>query len=73
MVEAATLGYSAGHRGSGTETARSSAYATKSRATQNSGYDPLKVQVNLSIHGRKLKDLDRMSKSDPMCIIFEMK
>ena len=29
------------------------------------------MQVNLFISGRKLKDLDAFSKSDPMCLVFE--
>ena len=29
------------------------------------------MQVNLYISGRKLKDLDAFSKSDPVCIVFE--
>ena len=31
----------------------------------------LSMQVNLFISGRKLKDLDTFSKSDPVCFIFE--
>ena len=31
----------------------------------------LQMQVNLFISGRKLKDLDTFSKSDPVCLIFE--
>ena len=30
------------------------------------------MQVNLFISGRKLKDLDAFSKSDPQCILYEM-
>ena len=29
------------------------------------------MQVNLFISGRKLKDLDAFSKSDPVCLVFE--
>ena len=29
------------------------------------------MQVNLFISGRKLKDLDTFSKSDPVCLVFE--
>ena len=29
------------------------------------------TQVNLFISGRKLKDLDTWSKSDPKCIMYE--
>jgi hypothetical protein len=32
----------------------------------------LSMKVDLSISGRKLKDLDFFSKSDPMCILYEM-
>lgn len=31
----------------------------------------LQMQVNLYISGRKLKDLDAFSKSDPVCLVFE--
>ena len=31
----------------------------------------LSMKVNLMISGRKLKDLDTFSKSDPMCLLFE--
>ena len=31
----------------------------------------LQMQVNLFVSGRKLKDLDTFSKSDPQCIVFE--
>ena len=31
----------------------------------------LKTTINLMISGRKLKDLDVMSKSDPVCILYE--
>ena len=31
----------------------------------------LQMQVNLFISGRKLKDLDAFSKSDPVCLVFE--
>ena len=31
----------------------------------------LQMQVNLFISGRKLKDLDTFSKSDPQCLLFE--
>ena len=30
------------------------------------------MKVELSISGRKLKDLDFFSKSDPQCMIYEM-
>ena len=33
----------------------------------------LQMQVNLFISGRKLKDLDTFSKSDPCCILYERK
>ena len=33
--------------------------------------DTLSMQVNLFVSGRKLKDLDAFSKSDPQCLIFE--
>ena len=68
MVEA-----TAGFRSSRSDTARSSTHAVKTRAEQSGVADPLKVQVNLYVKGHKLKDLDRMSKSDPMCVIFEKK
>ena len=31
----------------------------------------LAMQVNLFISGRKLKDLDAFSKSDPVCLVYE--
>ena len=31
----------------------------------------LQMQVNLFVSGRKLKDLDTFSKSDPRCILYE--
>ena len=31
------------------------------------------MQVNLFVSGRKLKDLDTFSKSDPQCILYEKK
>jgi len=31
----------------------------------------MSMQVNLFISGRKLKDLDTFSKSDPQCWLFE--
>ena len=31
----------------------------------------LVMQVNLFVSGRKLKDLDTFSKSDPQCILYE--
>ena len=31
------------------------------------------VKVNLHIQGRKLRDLDIISKSDPQCIVSELK
>ena len=31
------------------------------------------MKINLYISGRKLKDLDTFSKSDPKCILFEWK
>ena len=31
----------------------------------------LQMQVNLYVSGRKLKDLDAFSKSDPQCILME--
>ena len=33
--------------------------------------DSLSMQVNLFVSGRKLRDLDTFSKSDPMCLLFE--
>lgn len=33
--------------------------------------DSLCMQVELYISGRKLKDLDAFSKSDPRCLVFE--
>ncbi len=36
-----------------------------------SGADTMCMQVNLFIAGRKLKDLDTFSKSDPQCLIME--
>ena len=33
----------------------------------------LQMQVNLYVSGRKLKDLDTFSKSDPICIMQEMR
>jgi len=38
-----------------------------------SAADTLSMQVNLFISGRKLKDLDTFSKSDPQCLIFEQR
>ncbi len=35
--------------------------------------DTMCMQVELFISGRKLKDLDSFSKSDPLCKLFEMK
>ena len=35
--------------------------------------DQLKMELNLYISARKLKDLDVMSKTDPCCAIFELK
>ena len=31
----------------------------------------LNMQVNLFVSGRKLKDLDTFSKSDPQCLLYE--
>ena len=31
----------------------------------------LSMQVNLFVSGRKLRDLDAFSKSDPQCLLFE--
>ena len=31
----------------------------------------MSMQVNLFVSGRKLRDLDAFSKSDPQCIVFE--
>jgi len=36
-----------------------------------SAADQMSMQVNLFISGRKLKDLDTFSKSDPQCIFYE--
>ena len=36
-----------------------------------SAADNLSQQVNLFISGRKLKDLDTFSKSDPQCSLYE--
>ena len=33
----------------------------------------LQMQVNMYVSGRKLKDLDTFSKSDPRCLLFENK
>ena len=33
----------------------------------------LSMPVNLYISGRKLKDLDAFSKSDPVCYVYEKK
>ena len=33
----------------------------------------LKMHVNLYISGRKLKNMDTFSKSDPKCILYEKK
>ena len=33
----------------------------------------LSMQVNLYISGRKLKNLDTFSKSDPLCRVYEKK
>ena len=33
----------------------------------------MQMQVNLFVSGRKLKDLDTFSKSDPQCQLFEFK
>lgn len=33
--------------------------------------ESLKSRVNLYVSGRKLKDLDTWSKSDPKCILYE--
>lgn len=33
--------------------------------------DSLRMKVELSISGRKLKDLDAFSKSDPQCMVYE--
>jgi hypothetical protein len=35
--------------------------------------DHLSARVNLSLSGRKLKDLDAFSKSDPIIILEEMR
>ena len=31
----------------------------------------LQMQVNLFVSGRKLKDLETFSKSDPQCLLYE--
>ena len=36
-------------------------------------FDYLKMKVNLFISGRNLKDLDSFSKSDPRCILYELR
>ena len=36
-----------------------------------SAADSLMMQVNLYVSGRKLRDLDTFSKSDPVCILSE--
>ena len=33
--------------------------------------DGMKQKVNLFVSGRKLRNLDTFSESDPMCILFE--
>ncbi len=33
----------------------------------------MQMQVNLFVSGRKLKDMDTFSKSDPQCILYEQK
>ena len=38
-----------------------------------SAADQLMYQVNMYISGRKLKDLDTFSKSDPQCVLFEQR
>lgn len=35
--------------------------------------DTFSMKVNLFISGRKLRDLDTFSKSDPQCLLFEKK
>ena len=35
--------------------------------------DTMSMSVNLYVSGRKLKDLDVFSKSDPCCTLFEWK
>ena len=60
MVEAAT------QRGSGIDPTTVQATAAK-----GSTYDPLKVQVNLFVSGHKLMEENRLSKSDPLCVLFE--
>ena len=35
--------------------------------------DGMKQKVNLFVSGRKLKNLDTFSKSDPICILFEQR
>ena len=35
--------------------------------------DNLCMQVNLFVSGRKLRDLDAFSKSDPMCFLLEQR
>jgi len=37
----------------------------------NAAANNLSMPVDLFISGRKLKDLDTFSKSDPQCLIFE--
>ena len=38
-----------------------------------SAADSMSMQVNLFVSGRKLKDLDTFSKSDPQCILSEQR
>ena len=38
-----------------------------------SAADSMSSQVNLFVSGRKLKDLDTFSKSDPQCILLEQR
>ena len=42
-------------------------YSNKIMVEANS----LQMQVNIYVSGRKLKDLDTFSKSDPQCLLFE--
>ena len=37
------------------------------------GSNDLKMHVNLHISGRKLKNMDTFSKSDPQCRLYEKK
>ena len=44
-----------------------------SKNTANTAEEDKKtVKINLHIQGRKLRDLDVISKSDPQCLVYEL-